>query len=86
VRELCQGGLPPNRTVEYPKIGNNKMAVDEICEGKPHRWRTLVAKVGTTAQANKQLLEAYHSYHGNPEGRRCAALWWPKWGPCPKLK
>lgn len=34
-RVLCQGGLPPNRTVEYSKIGSNKRAVEKVVRWDP---------------------------------------------------
>jgi hypothetical protein len=34
-RELCQGRLRPNRTVEYRKIGRNKMVDEKLFGVEP---------------------------------------------------
>jgi hypothetical protein len=33
---LCQGGLPPNRTVEYPEIGGSKTVDEKVVRCDPN--------------------------------------------------
>jgi hypothetical protein len=59
---LCQWWLPPNRTVKYPKISNNKIADEETCEVGPNSRRvkwTLVAEDRTISQV-KTIAWAVH--------------------------